>query len=54
MEKKLTTREIAMYCEVTVQAVNKWIKAGKLKSFQTPGNHKRISVDDFVDTYKRR
>lgn len=44
----LTTRNVAEYCDVTIHAVNKWVNAGKLKAYQTPGNHKKISEEEFI------
>ncbi len=44
----LTTGEIADHCHVSDRAVLKWIEEGKLKSYQTPGNHNRINVEDFI------
>jgi len=45
----LTTGQIAEYCHVTYRAVLKWIEAGKLKAYRTPGKHSRVKVGDFVD-----
>jgi excisionase family DNA binding protein len=42
-----TTTEVARYCEVSNDGVLKWIKAGKLQAFATPGGHYRISAEDF-------
>ena len=42
-----TTSEVARYCAVTNDGVLKWIKAGKLKAFSTPGGHYRIASDEF-------
>ena len=42
-----TTTEIARYCEVSNDGVLKWIKAGKLQAFATPGGHYRISANGF-------
>jgi excisionase family DNA binding protein len=50
----LTTGDVAAHCHVTYETVNAWIKAGKLKSFTTPGRHHRIAVEDFrqfLETY---
>ncbi len=44
--RPLTTGEVASLCHVTINAVKKWIAAGKLKAFTTPGGHYRIKVDD--------
>jgi excisionase family DNA binding protein len=42
-----TTTEVARYCEVSNDGILKWIKAGKLRAFATPGGHYRISAEDF-------
>jgi excisionase family DNA binding protein len=46
-EKPLTTGEIAKYCHVTPVAVLKWIKAGKIQAYSTPGGHFRVLPEDF-------
>ncbi len=43
----LTTGDIAAYCEVSNAAVLKWIDAGKLPVFTTPGGHYRVLRNDF-------
>jgi excisionase family DNA binding protein len=46
---------VADFCDVTINAVKKWIAAGKLYAFRTPGGHYRVNRDDFVsfvDKYK--
>lgn len=43
----LSTGKIARYCETTVTQVNRWIKNGDLKAFQTPGGQYRITKVDF-------
>ena len=48
-----TTSEIARYCEVSNDGVLKWIKAGKLRAFATPGGHYRVSNEDFRAFLKR-
>lgn len=48
-EEFLTTGDVATYCEVTTNGVKKWISEGKLKAFQTPGKHFRITKRDFKD-----
>jgi excisionase family DNA binding protein len=45
----LTTGDVASYCEVTSAAVLKWIDAGKIPVFTTPGGHYRILRTDFRD-----
>lgn len=48
-KKPYTTGEVADLSHVTINAVKKWINAGKLKAFRTPGGHYRINRDDFKD-----
>ena len=49
----LTTREIAEFCDVTIHSVNKWINAGKLISYKTPGNHKKVDEEVFFEFLKK-
>lgn len=54
-EKPYTTGEVAEMSHVTINAVKKWISAGKLAAFRTPGGHFRIKKEDFrvfVNKYK--
>lgn len=47
MDKKFyTIPEAAEICFVNRATMLRWVKAGKLKSFQTPGGHYRILMDD--------
>ena len=46
-ERPYTTGEIAALSHVTINAVKKWINAGKLNAFRTPGGHYRVSKEDF-------
>lgn len=43
----LTTGEIARYCDVSTNAVKKWIRSSRLKAFRTPGGHFRVDSRDF-------
>jgi len=45
----LTTYEIAHFCQVTPRTVIQWINEGKLKAYRTPGNHSRVSIEDFMN-----
>lgn len=45
----LTTGDIARICDVTANGVIKWVKAGKLKAFRTPGGQRRVREEDFRD-----
>jgi len=43
----ITTGEAANHCHVSLQALRRWIRDGRLKAFQTPGRHARIEVVEF-------
>ena len=43
----LTTGTVARYCEVSTNAVKKWIRQGDLAAFQTPGGHFRVTREEF-------
>lgn len=42
----LTPREVADMFRVSTSAVNRWVKAGKLKTIRTPGGHRRYRKSD--------
>jgi excisionase family DNA binding protein len=44
---RLTTRDIASYCQVSKSTVLEWIKSGRLKAFSLPSGHYRIDKKDF-------
>lgn len=44
---RLTSRDIATYCQVSKSTVLEWIKSGRLKAFRLPSGHYRIDVRDF-------
>ena len=46
---RLTSQDIASYCQVSKSTVLSWIKNGKLKAFSLPSGHFRIDKKDFVD-----
>src|ERR1700691_3737542 len=48
----LTTGQIAKHCHVTHRGVLKWVESGKLKAYRTPGNHSRVSIEDFISFLK--
>ncbi len=52
-KKPYTTGEVASLCNVTINAVKKWIAAKKIKAFRTPGGHYRINREDFLDFLTR-
>jgi excisionase family DNA binding protein len=43
----ITTGRAADHCRVTIPTVKAWIRAGQLRAFLTPGDHRRIDVDEF-------
>jgi excisionase family DNA binding protein len=45
----LTTGQVASYCDVSTNAVKKWIRNGRLKAFRTPGGHFRIESEQFKE-----
>jgi excisionase family DNA binding protein len=46
---RLTSGDIAAYCEVSKSTVLEWIKSERLKAFRLPSGHYRIDVKDFKD-----
>ncbi|MBE9529394.1 MAG: response regulator [Proteobacteria bacterium] len=52
-KKPYTTGEVASLCNVTINAVKKWIAADKIKAFRTPGGHYRINREDFLEFLAR-
>jgi len=43
----ITTQAAAAHCQVSVPTLKRWIRAGSLRAFRTPGGHHRIVVADF-------
>jgi excisionase family DNA binding protein len=46
---RLTSKDIAAYCQVSKSTVLEWIKSGRLKAFRLPSGHYRIDRDDFKE-----
>ncbi len=46
---RLTSRDIANYCQVSKSTVLEWIKSGHLKAFRLPSGHYRIDKKDFKE-----
>ena len=44
---KLTSSNIAAYCQVSKSTVLHWIKSDELKAYSLPGGHFRINKEDF-------
>lgn len=48
--KFLTTGEIAIYCDVNLRTVIRWIDKGSLKGYKLPGGgNNRVKMEDFID-----
>jgi two-component system, OmpR family, response regulator len=47
-----TTFEISQICGVNPTTVQNWVKGKKLRAFQTPGGHRRVSHEDLVSFLK--
>jgi excisionase family DNA binding protein len=43
----ITSGEAAAHCHVSVPALRRWIREGRLEAFQTPGKHARIEIGEF-------
>lgn len=43
----LTTRQAAVHCRVSIPTLRRWIRAGDLRAYLTPGGHRRIDLDEF-------
>jgi excisionase family DNA binding protein len=43
----LTTRQAAAHCKVSIPTLRRWIRAGDLRAYLTPGGHRRIDLDEF-------
>jgi excisionase family DNA binding protein len=48
----LTIRQAAKFCGVTRMSMWRWVKAGKINSFVTPGGHHRIIKSDLEKSLK--
>ena len=46
---RLTSKDIAAYCQVSKSTVLEWIKSDRLKAFRLPSGHYRIDKKDFKD-----
>ena len=50
---RLTSQDIAAYCQVSKSTVLEWIKSGRLKAFSLPSGHYRIVKKDFREFLER-
>jgi len=44
---RLTSRDIAVYCQVSKSTVLEWIKSDRLNAFRLPSGHYRVDKNDF-------
>ncbi|MDD2714899.1 MAG: response regulator [Candidatus Wallbacteria bacterium] len=51
--KTFTTFDISKILEVHPSTVSRWINEGKLKAFNTPGSHKRVSDKNLLEFLKK-
>ena len=49
----LTTYRISRYLHVDLTTVINWCEMGKLKAYKTPGGHRRVQSDDFLEFLKQ-
>lgn len=49
----LTTHEISRYLHANFTTVISWCDQGKIKSYKTPGGHRRVRPEDFLDFLER-
>lgn len=52
-ERTFTTYQIAKICDVYPSSVNGWINAGKLKAYETPGGHHRVTRPNLLSFLKQ-
>ena len=54
VQKPLSTRQVAQYCQVNFKTVLKWIEEGRLKAYKLPDSGvNKIQVADLLDFFKR-
>ena len=53
-DSQLTSYEVAELLQVNPGSVNKWINAGMIQAFRTPGGHHRIKAGDLVRFLRRQ
>src|SRR6266704_1626047 len=42
----LPTGQAARHCQVSIPALRRWIRDGRLAAFKTPGGHCRIALEE--------
>ena len=53
MKQEFKTSDVAKLYNISIMAVNKWIKSGKLPAYETGGGHYRIMRNDLIEFVKR-
>ncbi len=48
-KKTLTSYDIAKYCDIAPRTAVQWISEGKIKAYRTPGNHFRVTIENFLE-----
>jgi excisionase family DNA binding protein len=52
-EKLLTKGEVAQLCRVEIRTVNRWVAAGKIRPYRTPGGRLLFRNNDVLTTADR-
>lgn len=45
--RALTAGDAARHCQVSIPALKRWIREGRLAAFKTPGGHYRVELREF-------
>ncbi len=53
MKEVLTTFEIKNLLSIDITTAMKWIDSGKMKGYTTPGGHRRVLKQDFLNFLKK-
>lgn len=48
----ITIREASILLGVSTKTLRRWEKLGKVKSFRTPGNHRRYNKEELLKIMK--
>ena len=52
-ERLFTSSEVGDLLQVNASSIKKWVDAGRLSAFRTPGGHRRIRARDLLDFLER-
>jgi len=53
MKSVLSTYQVANLCNVHLTTVINWVNEGVLPAYTTPGGHRRIKKEDFLEFAKK-